>query len=92
MCLSNIPVSLVSSNEWSSQITFQMGTELDPSKCARNTVKDGVWMAGKGVWLSWALGPQSSRLHEIFKEWCCLLDSKVCSILTGWKIPIVSKF
>lgn len=49
MCLSNIPVSLVSSNEWSSQITFQMGTELDPSKCARNTVKDGV-CSSHGPW------------------------------------------
>lgn len=56
MCLSNIPVSLVSSSEWSSQIAFQMDTELDPQSvlgalrsvggwegCAALVCSDGPW-------------------------------------------------
>ena len=45
MWLFKYPFSLVSSNEWSLQIEFQMGTKLDPSKCPINTVKNGVWTA-----------------------------------------------
>ena len=64
---SNIPVSLVSSNEWSSQIALQMGTDLDPSKCARNTMRDGVWRLGRRVALGCSDGPWGLRAPVYMK-------------------------